>query len=385
MKQRIIYILSFCCAMLLMIACTEESTLPVDNNQQEGRLVISYSLATSPESRATEAGWNDDWHENDIERLDLFIFDADGNLKDNGHYSTPDNYSYQDPQNNNSDAESNYHEWDISASGIKPTDIETTDQIYLIANCESVAEIKTINDLKEASVLGLVCNTQQSNLFVMDGKARQEQIETSGNDVTISIDLYRAASKIRIAFANNTPSWSDENISYRFVNYATSSSVIAEGEDAHLKDLSLVSLPVVDEEMSTEKLLSDDETQLVLYSYANNWLEENKVDIINQEEPINEARQTYVLLYAPYQGDYYYYKIPVNYRLPKDNDAVIDEENKDSYIESIKNFYCLQRNYIYDITVSIDRKGGGEEETAITLEYQVVPFEEKDEIDYTFQ
>ena len=369
MKQRIINILSFCCIMLWVVACTEESTLPADNQKQEGRLVISYSVASSVESRATEAGWNGEWHENDIKRLDLFIFDAEGNPKGKGHYNTPDDYTYQDPQNDNSDAESTYHEWDITAMEIKPADIETTDQIYLIANCESVASITSIDDLKKASVSGLVCNAQQSNLFVMDGKAQANQIVRNGNDVTISVDLYRAVSKIRIAFAGNTPSWTDENISYRLVNYTTSSSVIAEGEDAHLQTLSPVSFPVTPDEMSKTKLLSDD-GKLVLYSYANNWFDESKVDNMNQEEPIDESKQTYVLLYASYKGDYYFYKIPVNYRLPEDNDKV--DISEDDY----KGLYCLQRNHIYDITVSIDRPGGSESEPVTPkLYYQVMPFD----------
>lgn len=54
-----------------------------------------------------------------------------------------------------------------------------------------------------------------------------------------------------------------------------------------------------------------------------------------------------------------YYRIPVNYRIP------LDENDK-----STETFYKLQRNYLYDISVTIDTVGSPDPEKAVELTTQ---------------
>ena len=65
--------------------------------------------------------------------------------------------------------------------------------------------------------------------------------------------------------------------------------------------------------------------------------------------------------------------------MPINNDEVFDtEEEWEAFKESYRHLYQLQRNYIYDITVTIDREGGTETKPVTPrLYYQVIPFDEE--------
>lgn len=74
-----------------------------------------------------------------------------------------------------------------------------------------------------------------------------------------------------------------------------------------------------------------------------------------KEDPIVADRQTYILLKAPYGDEEYYYKVPVNKTIYDGNDAVTFT---DAQLKEIRDLYRMKRNYIYDVTVTIDREGG---------------------------
>lgn len=370
----------------LFSSCTEETQFNTSDYTGQGRVILSYSVGNQSQSRATtetEAGWDGEWNENKVTRLDLFIFRGNGNQLVT-HLTNTD-ISYNDADETYSNVtETLADDWVID--DLSPNDIQAGDQIYLIANNESVGDINTLAGLQEAFLDELTCNAKQ-NSFVMVGSGDDVTITRSGNDVTISVDLIRVAAKIRLSFTNTSLT----DVSYRFVNYASTSALLEESEATYLASQTLSVFPLGDGlqaiTLNDENLYIDNSTQkLVLYSYANDWYEEGEDytnedvnnetmsdDQIYKEEPINEEKQTYILLRAPYDGKYYYYKVPVNYRLPENNDAV--DIDKDSY----KHLYRLQRNYIYDITVSIDRPGGPEyEPIELPLNILVVPWGEKD-------
>ena len=162
------------------------------------------------------------------------------------------------------------------------------------------------------------------------------------------------------------------------VQYTQSSALLQESDETYLSTVQLSTYPLenADEELvntSTTETYYATDGQLVLYSYVNNWYQTAEDELVG-EIPINEEKQTYIILYAPYgdDGKKYYYKVPVNYQLPEDNDDI----NPD---ESYKNLYRLQRNYIYDITVTIDREGGTEynPKEVDAMRVIVVPWTEK--------
>lgn len=368
---------------MLLSACTEDTSFVQSDEDEAGRVILSYSVTGNTLSRAPEPGWNEGWNENEVDRLDLFLFRNQTLIK---HYGANIQETENKNANQNADEELNYHDWSIPASELSPNEIQSGDVVYLIANCsvvmlngesKNLAEITSLTDLQAASIGILSCNKKQEN-FVMTGTTVVG--EKVGNDVEIKVDLFRAAAKIRLSFSDASQSdWSD-GIAYRLVQYTQSSALLQESDETYLSTVQLSTYPSknVEEESvdinTTENYYAPNK-QLVLYSYVNNWYQQKGEDELYGEIPIDKNKQTYIILYAPYgnDGKKYYYKVPINYQLPEDNDAITPDE-------SYKDLYRLQRNYLYDITVTIDRKGGSERKPieVQNLEILVKPWTEKE-------
>lgn len=366
----------------LFSSCTDDMQSGI-SAEGKGKVTLTYSISGITPSRAEAGVNNDNWNENQINQLDLFIFPAGGG--DAIHReSTPDVTDGQD---------GSVHTWEFGMNDLSPEDIAEGDQIYLIANCSSVASVTTLQDLQEAYVQGLICNAKQTS-FLMDGKGT---LTRSGNDATIRVELKRALAKIRLSVSNEDPNAS--SYEYQFVNYAPNSAVLDEGETDFLASanfkLESTTSSAEDEMTSLDRAENIYEGKLVLYSYANDWYKPNPNtepnpdinggtivggDQIYTEAPIDEAKQTYILLKAPFNGKDWYYKVPVNYQLPEDNDDI------DIDAETYKELYRLQRNYIYDIAVTIDREGGSRIDpgTLVNLTYSIMPWDgEEITVDFT--
>ena len=357
----------------LLVACTEDVLQISVDDEKTGHVVLSYSvggsyLPTRTQTVESEAG-QDSRNENWVAELDLFVFRNDGSFYK--HIPFP-KVNYSVPQNDN------YYELD---TGLKAEEIHTGDQMYLVANAsEVVGDITSLEDLKAAKLAGLQCHSKQE-VFVMDGAVVVTADMWSDNNLHVQMDLARASAKVRLSF-KSTVDWNQ--VSYRFCHYAATSSVIDLGdeEDAFLATVPLSNYPDGSAEYpssyegleSASPIEEQGKKCLVLYSYANNWYAgDGEDDHLNTGAPIDEKKETFILLKAPYEGKQYYYEIPVNYRLPEDNDAI----NPD---ESYKELYRLRRNYIYDITVNIDIPGGSETEPVVlpTLYYSVVKWNEEE-------
>lgn len=366
----------------LFSSCTDDMQSGI-SAEGKGKVTLTYSISGITPSRAEAGVNNDNWNENQINQLDLFIFPAGGG--DAIHReSTPDVTDGQD---------GSVHTWEFGMNDLSPEDIADGDQIYLIANCPSVASVTTLQGLQEAYVQDLTCNTKQTS-FLMDGKGT---LTRSGNDATIRVELKRALAKIRLSVTNEDPNAS--SYEYQFVNYAPNSAVLDEGETDFLASanfkLESTTSSAEDEMTSLDRAENIYEGKLVLYSYANDWYKPNPNtepnpdinggtivdgDQIYTEAPIDEAKQTYILLKAPFNGKDWYYKVPVNYQLPEDNDDI------NIYAETYKELYRLQRNYIYDIAVTIDREGGSRIDpgTLVNLTYSIMPWDgEEITVDFT--
>ncbi len=369
MKTYIRYLLISLPAVCGLFSSCTDDIQPGTSADGTGQVTLSYTISGAVQSRA-EAGDNA-LNENTINRLDLFIFPADGG--ETIHRVNEPNV--EDAQNGT------YNTWTFAMDDLSPADIADNDQIYLIANCPNVADITTLSDLQKACVENLTCNAIQTS-FLMDGKGTLSQ---NGNDATIQVDLKRALAKIRLTVNNE----SDANASYayQFVNYAPNSAVLEEGEtdflasnNAILQTTSSTAEDGMIPATGAETMQQDG--KLVLYSYANDWYKSNASldpnpdisggtvvdgDQIYTDAPIDPEKQTYILLKAPFNGKEWYYKVPVNYQLPENNDEI------GIVADTYKDLYRLQRNYIYDITVTIDREGGPEKEPVVltNLTYSV--------------
>lgn len=362
------YLVSLLTVIGMLTACTEDSTFPLSSQEkEEGRVILSYTVDGSAmvATRAPEKG-NEERNENLVKELDLFIFRNGTIITEQPLYFTPE---INDPQTGT------YNPLD---TGLSPDDIKNGDQVYLVANCHNaVSNVKTLEELKNKTIGDLICYDKQDQ-FVMDGKVTIEASMWTDKDLHIQINLKRAAAKVRLHFASSTD-WAQ--VSYRFCHYANTATVLEQEETeeyTYVNDLVLTDDPTEENQLTPATAITENGTQcLVLYTYPNNWYSGNgnpEDDHLNVAPPINSDRETRILLRAPFDGKLYYYDIPVNFRLPLENDAT------EIKFEDYKDLYRIQRNHIYDITVTIDRAGGSESEPVIlpSINYYVVEWNEEE-------
>lgn len=384
MKTKAIHILMLLAAISFgCIACSDE-TAPQPVPDGDGQLRIAYKIAGVSMSRATEDGWgdedkdgDDEWNENTITRVDLFVFNSDNRLF--RHLDSDDDWTSTSEVDGYTVAET---------QGLTYTEATQDKTYYMIANCPQLenATINTLSDLAIMITPDLVFNAKQTEGFVMDDKG---ELDTSTElTSTLTFNLERAAVKIRLSVfsADGTTSIINK-CQYQLYNYVEKgTSVLAESEGYGEQGRQSMS------GLENASLVYDD-SKVVFYSYPNDWFDENKVseyvdedgkrngtwvidDYVNST-PVLSEKETYILLKAPFEGKDYYYKVPVNYTIYKNNDAIsfTDEELKE-----IHDLYRMQRNHIYDITVTIDREGGITEGEAKrpSLQYNVADYDEEE-------
>jgi len=367
MKPTTLYI--FILMLATCLAACSINDFPEEGNTPGGSstLRIAYRVAgNSVQTRATEAGV-DALNENTVTRLDFFAFKSDGSLLCPVISFTQGTlYS------------ATYAPLTISEDQLSLEDVQgnTGGSYYLVANCPAVATtITTLSDLQAALTNGtgnpalITTDGTAPTAFIMDAKATPA---ISGKDITLSFDLRRAAAKIRIRFAEastGTPTHC------KLFQQAASTHVLAEAETYDNSATDWADFREITTDFPLRDNSTDGQGGYVFYSYPNDWFnstlytqEENGNYTCNDEglhngEPIVAAKQTYLLLQATYDNKEYYYKIPVNRRLPdfSDNPTFTAEE-----YEQIHDLYRLKRNHLYDVTVTISGPGG-------TMDDPVVP------------
>lgn len=340
-----------------MTSCSVETEERKDHSTINSDVTIRFGIGSAADdtrATTTEDGWQD-WNENKITRLNLLVFKVGVPTKNIDLVPGITVNDYDDVLNKV------VHTIDIPRTVLTKNEV-TGASVYLIANAsENVLSndfTGTEEDLKSKIITRLDFNEKQSS-FIMDAKGTMEQ---TGSNTILKFDLVRALAKIRLGFNSNTDI---NDVSCKFMNYATNAKLVA-GDEVLPTDIRLMQ----EDDYNTNYLKWPDGNvnKIVFYSYPNEWYDSEKDPKV--EEPIDESKQTYIMILAPYQGKEYYYKIPVNKRLPEDNDRV------DLKPEDFKDLYQLKRNHIYDITVNIDREGGTKEEPVeLTLQYKVIDWE----------
>lgn len=362
---------SACC---WLAACSQDDGVTASAGNDTGvRLRFSVTENGSTTRAEDEDGWNGEWNENKITRLDLFQFQADEAETLRKHYEpTLSSNPFDFEATNNT-----YYEMEVEGLTYQDLITNSTDKFYLVANCPQLKEanISTLSDLKAAMIAPDLNVYGKQSSFVMDAKTTSDDkdlyvIDETQKQITLSFQLYRAAAKIRLAVKSASTDGKGKDIlaecEYQLYNtVADGTSVLAESEK-YGKGTEQELSP--EEEMrsfqtiynNTEKNIN----QAVFYSYPNSWFDEGKVSgsddkwtitDFTSKTPIDTKRQTYILLKAPFGDTDYYYKVPVNYALYKDNDATSFTNEQ---LEEIRDLYRINRNHLYDITVTIDREGG---------------------------
>ena len=247
----------------------------------------------------------------------------------------------------------------------------TGNTLYLVANLDNISDIKTLDDLKTATINKAAefnHNAKQTS-FVMDAKMEESTPIVNG---MIQFKLKRALAKIRLKVqdaSGNTVVPTE--YACQLMHYAADGSILAEGTctnnelNTEAAASSKVTAPVVTQE-----------NKAVFYSYANSWI---KKDLDPKaEEPIDVNKQTYILLKAKYNGTYYFYKVPVNKRLYESNDAATTDWSQ------YEPLYRLDRNYIYDVTAKVDREGGSDPDNPATLYVKPIVSDWDDNIEWDY-
>ena len=356
---------AMCAIALLGLANTScmsddiESTAACDYS-----VVLEYKVGGSAtETRAavtraeTEVG-NEILNENQINRLDLFVFKKDGSRVKQVTFNSADVKGSPTTE---------YKHKELTSKELTRSDIDGN-VLYLVANLDNWGNINNLNDLKEATInqATTFLHNQKQSAFVMDAKMLEREVTTG--KIHLKFQLKRALAKIRLNVQDDKGNAvAPTAYACQLVNYAADGSIIEEGicADNKLTKAAAVATPNLKVE-----------GKAVFYSYANSWIDKTKNPYA--EEPIDVSKQTYILLKAKYKGKDYFYKVPVNKRLYESNDAATTDWTK------YEPLYRLDRNTIYDVTAKVDREGGDTPENPAELNVlpTVLPWENGAE--YTF-
>ena len=363
---------AMCAIALLGLANTSCMSDDIDGTPScDYDVVLEYKVGSSAtETRAavtraetTEVG-SEDLNENKINRLDLFVFDATGNLVK--RLPLTDASVQGSPT-------ADYKHKQLKSNELKRSEI-TGNTLYLVANLDNISDIKTLDDLKDATINKAAefnHNAKQTS-FVMDAKMEERTPIVNGM-IHIQFKLKRALAKIRLNVQDDKGvTVAPTEYACQLMHYAADGSILAEGTctNNELNTEAAASSKV------TTPVVTQDNKAAVFYSYANSWINKDKDP--KAEEPIDVSKQTYILLKAKYKSDYYFYKVPVNKRLYESNDAATTDWTK------YEPLYRLDRNTIYDVTAKVDREGGSDPENPAELKVlpTVLPWETGAE--YTF-
>lgn len=330
-------------------------------------VVLEYKVGGSAtETRAatraeTEVG-NEILNENQINRLDLFVFKPDGSRVKQVTFNSADVKGSPTTE---------YKHKELTRNELTRSDIDGN-VLYLVANLDNWGNINNLNDLKIATINQATTfqHNQKQSAFVMDAKMLERKV-TAGK-IHLKFQLKRALAKIRLNVQDDKGNAvAPTAYACQLMHYAADGAILAEGTstsnalNTDAAASSKVTVPAVTQD-----------NKAVFYSYANSWIDKTKNPYA--EEPIDVSKQTYILLKAKYKGKDYFYKVPVNKRLYESNDAAIINWTK------YEPLYRLDRNTIYDVTAKVDREGGDTPENPAELNVlpTVLPWETGAE--YTF-
>lgn len=330
-------------------------------------VVLEYKVGGSAtETRAatraeTEVG-NEILNENQINRLDLFVFKPDGSRVKQVTFNSADVKGSPTTE---------YKHKELTRNELTRSDIDGN-VLYLVANLDNWGNINNLNDLKIATINQATTfqHNQKQSAFVMDAKMLEREVTTG--KIHLKFQLKRALAKIRLNVQDDKGNAvAPTAYACQLMHYAADGAILAEGAstsnalNTDAAASSKVTVPAVTQD-----------NKAVFYSYANSWIDKTKNPYA--EEPIDVSKQTYILLKAKYKGKDYFYKVPVNKRLFESNDAATTDWTQ------YEPLYRLDRNTIYDVTAKVDREGGSDPEHPAELNVlpTVLPWENG--ANYTF-
>lgn len=279
---------AMCAIALLGLANTSCMSDDMDGTPScDYDVVLEYKVGSSAtETRAavtraetTEVG-SEELNENKIERLDLFVFD--GTTR-----NLVKSLTLKDVQGSK-----DYQHKKLESKQLKRSEI-TGNTLYLVANLDNISDIKTLDDLKTATINKAAefnHNAKQTS-FVMDAKMEESTPIVNGM-IHIQFKLKRALAKIRLKVqdaSGNTVVPTE--YACQLMHYAADGSILAEGTctnnelNTEAAASSKVTAPVVTQE-----------NKAVFYSYATvglkrTWIQRQKSQSMSTSRPTSCSRQ----------------------------------------------------------------------------------------------
>ena len=362
---------AMCAIALLGLANTScmsddiESTAACDYS-----VVLEYKVggsATETRAAVTRAAVEDgseDLNENLINRLDLFVFKPDG--------SRVKQVTFNSADVKGSSPTTEYRHKELTSNDLTRSDIDGN-VLYLVANLDNWGNINNLADLQKATINQATTfqYNQKQSAFVMDAKMLKREVVTG--KIHLKFQLKRALAKIRLNVQDDKGNTVDPTkYACQLIHYAADGSILADG---NITDNALNTDAAASSKVTAPAVTQDNKA--VFYSYANSWIDKDKKPY--EEEPIDDSKQTYILLKAKYNGKDYFYKVPVNKRLYESNDAATTDWTQ------YEPLYRLDRNTIYDVKAKVDRQGGDTPENPATLYVNPIVSDWDDNIawDYT--
>lgn len=354
---------AMCAIALLGLANTSCMSDDMDGTPScDYDVVLEYKVggsATETRAAVTRAAVEDgseDFNENLINRLDLFVFDAAGKLVK----SLP----LTDASVQGSPT-TEYKHKKLESDQLKRSEI-TGNTLYLVANLDNISGITTLDELKAATINKAATFNPKAKQtsFVMDAKMEETKQIVNGT-IHIQFQLKRALAKIRLNVQDDKgKTVAPTEYACQLMHYAADGAIIAEGTSTN----NALNTEAAASSKVTAPAVTQD-NKAVFYSYANSWIDKKKKPY--EEEPIDVNKQTYILLKAKFNNKDYFYKVPVNKRLYESNDAATIDWTK------YEPLYRLDRNTIYDVTAKVDREGGDTPENPAELNVlpTVLPWE----------
>lgn len=359
MKTQFLHIILSCCVISFLVACTAEfqDGNDIPNNVKAIELTVQTAKDLSSTTLANnEESGVDALNENKVKNIEVYFFNTDGSF----HSKIEEKYI--DPKNEVEKNKAFKLRISIPINKVVNYNGKTL-QICVVANHTSTLpdkpSLQELREIIEETELNTPANPQDK--FLMDGMVTTEINwgDTPLFNVSEPLYLQRAAAKIRLSVksdlieVNGDQYTPDELPEVRLVNYTNKTTLIQGGTPYKTK---------ADEWKKTEDYIVMDETitladgenyattSIPFYTYENNWKD-------------NSEKETYLLVKINLRDPEdtikpYYYRIPVNYRLPV---AGIDETE----------LYQLKRNHLYNIKVNIETLGSEDETKPLEIESSI--------------
>jgi len=337
MKQAFKYTirLSVLISLLLLFSCTQDDTVDNVTLPAEG-ITLSVTLPKAEVKATTEDG-DDILNENLIKTLDVFIY------KEN----TDDCLFYQRLTLNPGNTGTGIYSKDLNVTQAR-FDENVNHHIYVVANyAGTIAEEGlSLSDLKKLTVTSLNPDVKQ-DFFVMDGLHQMILNDGVVANKIVPVTLKRAAAKIRVSmnYANGFSLMDNGIVTKKLIQYATNGSLIADGNQV-TPDLQTLGT------FTNQNSGAGNSNYIIMYSYANDW-------------NADHDDETYMIVNIPVkdtEGNTHpqnYYRIPLNYLLPSDNDSTNPSDHEA--------LYKLERNYLYDVLMVVSQLGSTNPETATEI------------------